>query len=370
MHFKSLTIRLGNQARNIIEDQGLHPDQVAVMPAASGGAKWIILNQLDRYLFPWALNRRSDNPLHTIATSIGAWRMAALANNDPIAALDRFKDGYFSFTYDESNSTPTQITLESYPVLKHLAGGQYGKDILSNPKVRSHILTNRAKGIFAVDNKAVLMPALATIAGLNFLSRKAIGIGFQRVFFNDPRTPAPFAKATQYDPQWVDLTPNNIEDAIIATSAIPVVMAGVKDILGAPKGMYRDGGMTDYHFDLDFLGLKQNNTETNPYANKLVLYPHFMDRQHPGWFDKFIPHRQPQAAALDNMVFIAPKDEWVASLPYGKIPDRHDFVKMANEDRLNYWNRVLDLSKIMTEELDQWINLGAPISLTQKFNKV
>lgn len=361
MPFKSITIRAGKRAKRIIAEKGLSPDLFRIMPAASGGPKWIILYQLDKVLFPWLLNRRADNPLHTVSSSIGAWRMTCLANDDPIAALKRFKHHYFNFPFSEYDG-PKDITENSYTVLAHIADGHYADQVLQNPKVFSHYLVNLSRGLFHSESKAVLVPSLLILAAANFVSRKAIGLGFKRALFHDPRQKPPFYNANEMPIVHVPLSKDNLMDAIVATSTIPVVMTGVKDIANGPKGTYRDGGLTDYHFDMDFLGHRYD-TPNQPIPeddDRLVIYPHFMDRIHPGWFDKYRPSRRPHPKHLDDMVFIAPNEDWVKTLPGEKIPDRKDFETLTWEKRLMRWESVITQSKIMAEEFNQWIHSSDP----------
>jgi hypothetical protein len=42
-----------------------------------------------------------------------------------------------------------------------------------------------------------------------------------------------------------------------------------------------------------------------------------------------------------------PSDEFVASLPYGKIPDRKDFADMPAEQRIEYWQTVIEQSDFL-----------------------
>ena len=49
----------------------------------------------------------------------------------------------------------------------------------------------------------------------------------------------------------VALSESNLADSILATGSIPMVLSGVSDIAGAPPGIYRDGGVIDYHLELD-----------------------------------------------------------------------------------------------------------------------
>lgn len=79
-----------------------------------------------------------------------------------------------------------------------------------------------------------------------------------------------------------DFTPENVLPVLLATASIPLVLNGVSAIPGAPAGLYRDGGLTDYHL-------------ANPLTGKegIVLYPHFLPQVVPGWFDKSLSWRQP-----------------------------------------------------------------------------
>ena len=57
------------------------------------------------------------------------------------------------------------------------------------------------------------------------------------------------------------------------------------------------------------------------------------------------------AEQLDNTVLIGPSDEYVASLPGGKIPDRQDFYQFKNNDseRVSRWTAAKDRSSELGE---------------------
>ena len=59
-----------------------------------------------------------------------------------------------------------------------------------------------------------------------------------------------------------------------------MVVEGV-EIPGRPGEVHWDGGVLDYHLDLDF----------GP-TDGLILYPHFYDHIVPGWFDKALRWRR------------------------------------------------------------------------------
>jgi hypothetical protein len=109
---------------------------------------------------------------------------------------------------------------------------------------------------------------------------------------------------------------------------------------GGKDRWYWDGGLVDYHFSGPF------NVEDG-----LVFYPHFFPKITPGWLDKGIPWRKAKAENYDNVVMLAPSESFIASLPYGKIPDRKDFENLSNEERESYWNTVLEATNKLVDDL-------------------
>lgn len=55
----------------------------------------------------------------------------------------------------------------------------------------------------------------------------------------------------------------------------------------------------------------------------------------------------------DNVVMITPSKEFVASLPYGKIPDRNDFTDLDADTRIKYWNIVFSETERLAEAFDK-----------------
>jgi hypothetical protein len=57
-------------------------------------------------------------------------------------------------------------------------------------------------------------------------------------------------------------------------------------------------------------------------------------------------------------LLLAPTDDFVASLPGSKIPDRRDFYAMPEAERFRRWQRVVDASAALGEELHELIATG------------
>jgi len=50
---------------------------------------------------------------------------------------------------------------------------------------------------------------------------------------------------------------------------------------------------------------------------------------------------------------LAPSKKFVASLPYGKIPDRNDFTDLDADTRIKYWNIVFSETERLAEAFDK-----------------
>ena len=53
---------------------------------------------------------------------------------------------------------------------------------------------------------------------------------------------------------------------------------------------------------------------------------------------------------------LVPSDEFVASLPYGKIPDRKDFETMPAAQRIKYWQTVISKSDVLGQAFRDMFN--------------
>jgi hypothetical protein len=185
----------------------------------------------------------------------------------------------------------------------------------------------------------------------NAVSRRTLPASFQRVVFA-PEQASPLRPLLDgFDTQYVGLSEANVFHALMASGAIPYVFEGVYEIEGAGKGAFWDGGIIDYHFDLQRLP-----------RDEVWLYPHFSNRTTVGWFDKFLPWRADQQVSVDQLIMICPTDEFIASLPFGKIPDRRDFGNIPESVREPYWQTCVDESQRLADEFSELIHGSNPLA--------
>jgi hypothetical protein len=342
----ALSIFAGQKALTILRDEGLRLDRVKVLAGAAGGPKWLVLHGMDKALFTRLTQRR--HPLFLIGASIGTWRFLCAAMGD--GALGRFREAYIEQRY-RGKPTPRKVTEESLRILKQLMGKCSAEKALAHPVLRLNILTVRSRHLVGDSRNIVQSLGLTGAVFANLAQRKLLRYFFERTLFYDQRGNPPFSPLNDFPTRQVPLSPANLLPAVLASGSIPLVMEGIQNIPGALAGTYRDGGMIDYHIDIDLLKGDDDS---------LILYPHYTDRIVPGWLDKRLAWRTPVSASMDNLVLLAPSRAFVSALPFGKIPDRDDFVRFFGQDaeRIAYWRAVVAAGERIAEEFMEAMDSG------------
>ena len=323
----ALTIRAGRRALQRLQQKPLGPEDVHVIPGAAGGPKALGISGLDKAIFgDWLPQAPQERAL--IGSSIGSWRFAAIASSDdPKAQLARLAELYTSQRFAKGVSA-AEISRKSILFLEELLGGREDF-LLSHPWYRLSIVVVRSLGLLQHDTRGRLSLGLMRAISANMVSRRHLGRFMERGIVHDARSRAPVSSLVDFPSHEVPLSRDNLLPALLASASIPLVMSGVRNIPGAPEGVYRDGGLLDYHLDL-------------PYQQPgIVLYPHFTDRVVPGWFDKTLPWRRGDASRLQDVVLVSPSPDYLATLPDRKLPDRKDFEKYVGDDagRERAWRR-------------------------------
>jgi hypothetical protein len=316
---------------------------------ASGGPKWFVLSRLDQLLAGEFFAGRSE-PIASLGSSIGSWRHACYAQARPVEALQRLEENYIQQHYSVKPDRH-EVSRVARQSVDYILGASGTDEIVNNPVWHTHIVAVRSRWPVASDSTLPLALGLGASAMGNAVSRHALGAFFQRtVFHSGAQAEFNFA---QFQPESIRLNQANVAEAILASGSIPLVMQGVSNIAGAPTGNYRDGGITDYHFDFSFAQ-----------PDGLLLYPHFYSHITPGWYDKLLRWRRIGGAALRNTVILAPTPEFVAGLPYGKIPDRRDFTALGTAERQSYWTDVCRQSERLAEDFySAWQSGSLPARL-------
>lgn len=335
-----LDIYAGRAALEKIQEQGFKQELFTSFYGASGGPKWFTLFGLDKLLFGEFFQGRKET-LSLIGSSAGAFRAACFAQADPVAAITRMAETYSQTVYS-NNAKPDEITAKAKEIIDYTMAPHGVDEVIANDIIKTHFLVNKVSGMAGCENKLCQSLGLIKSIIVNRFDRKLLASQYQRYVFKSPSSNLAIEDYCGFTSQYVDLSAENFKQALLASGSIPMVMQGVKDIANAAKGMYRDGGIVDYHFDIEL-------------ANRdgLTLYPHFNARPKAGWFDKNL-NRDVLTSNYDNVVMLVPSDAFVQSLPFGKIPDRTDFTTMDAKTRIKYWQTVLAQTDRLAESFNDF----------------
>jgi len=347
---QALQLYAGPRALEHIRRHGVNAGDVHTMSAAAGGPKGLLLGPLDRFIFgEWLPN--ANQPVDLIGASIGAWRMATACLTNPDVALRRLEHDYIHQHYEAPPGSKRpgadQVSEAFGRTIAEFYSGRID-EALSHPRYRLHIVTSRGRHV--LNREQGLRAPLGYLGAYltNVVHRRAMGAWLERVLFSsNMANPLPFG-TQDYRTRQFQLDSSNFQQALQASCSIPFVLRAVHDIPGAPTGAYWDGGITDYHLHLDYAG-------TRPQG--IVLYPHFQQAVVPGWLDKSLKWRHGSTPFLDTTLLLAPRPEWVKTLPRGKLPDRTDFTHFGNDlaGRFKAWTAATSASVQLADEFAAWL---------------
>ena len=349
----ALHLHAGPAALVHLRAHGLRPGHIGVVPAAAGGPKGLILGPLDRFLFGhWLV--QSQQAVHLVGASIGAWRMATACLQQPERAFARLEHDYIHQHYElapgQKRVSAEQVSRAFGQGLHDFYGGRVA-EVLGHPRYRLHVLTAHGRHMLSREHPLLTPLGFAGASLSNALSRRSLGGWLERVVFSSQAAwPLPFA-SDDFRTRQLPLTEANFMAAVQASCSIPFAMQAVHDIDGAAPGAYWDGGITDYHLHLRW------QTPSDRPEGRIVLYPHFQRQVVPGWLDKALRWRHRPSAALDHTLVLAPNPEWVRQLPLGKLPDRTDFFTYGQDlqARVRAWRAATQAAQQLADEFAQWL---------------
>jgi len=315
-------------------------DKVTTCVGPGTGPKWLVASGFDRAILKTGVLGRK-NPVLLAGSSAGALRFAAWVQPEPEKSYSNLIDAYISMTFT-SNDTPGTILLSISDVINSFMEDDAIPFALATKRYRLAITTARARGMASSERKMIQGFVMAMAFVLNAVSPSWLKLFFQRVvFYNSPIIPR-FCMESGFEGKTILLNRANIKHALLASSAIPVAVSGVRDIYGAPNGIYRDGGITDYHLNQKY-GLNKDDV--------VLLFQH-QERIIPGWLDKKLFYRHLPEQYLENLLMVYPTAEFIKTLPGGEVPQRKDFKSFADEPstRIKNWKEVVKKSAHLGEQ--------------------
>ena len=348
MDVKNIRIRAGRKAYDLIRDGCFSLDDIGTYFGPAGGPRWLVASGFDLTLLKeGALGRR--HPVWLVGASAGAWRFAAWLQPEALKSYLALREAYISASYTRGD-TPGTILQSLIGIVNTYIDDDALPFALAGKRYRLAILTSRVKNLAASGQPWIQKAGFILCFLANALHPSMIYRFAERVVFYQGTRPPDFCLRKGFRGQFVALSETNFKSAVLASGAIPIAVTGVRDIYNAPDGVYRDGGLTDYHINQDYATR----------GGGLTLFFHHQERIIPGWMDKRLKRRKPPEGYLDSVVMVYPSEGFVAGLPDGRIPDRGDFETFIDDPvtRIANWRRTVALAAPLGEEFLELIVSG------------
>ena len=278
--------------------------------------------------------------------------MAALAQVDPLAALDRVQHAYVHGQCYEARPTPPEVSA----VCRRIAAAARGEGALRwRPGVTLSIVTARARGpLQARESKLAFGRAVLS----NAIARSRLAGYLERVVFHAGTGPSVFDGAAFDDFGLV-----RVAARCTRTPRTPCWPPARFRCWRPRCATSRRAARTVLGRGTDRLPPAAALPRTGP-AERIVLYPHFNDFVTPGWLDKHLPwRRSPRAHPwLDDMLLVAPSPAFLATLPNGKLPDRQDFYRYGPDHagRIRAWETAIAECGRFAEAVLAWMERPDP----------
>ncbi len=349
MEMSDLCIKAGRKAYDIIMNGGFDFDSIAAYVAPAGGPRWLAASGFDLALLESGVLGRKK-PVLLSGTSSGAWRFAAWPQPEPVRSYRTFMELYLKNSSYKRGDTPLFL-LES---MSEIVDAYIEQDAipfaLTNKKYRLAVTTARAKNLAASETKWIQQMGIGAAWLLNAMNPDYIQWLFERVVFYYGPLPPRFCLQPGFKGRAIPLNVTNFKAAILASGAIPLVIAGLKDIYGAPVGIYRDGGLFDYHLNHEYTGRE----------GEITLFFNHQERVVPGWLDKRLKLRRPPEPILENVLMVYPSESFAGRLPGGRVPDREDFLLFIDDPatRVTNWRRAVELCAPLGEQFLEVMESG------------
>lgn len=343
----SLWVRAGRQAYDIIKQGGFSLDRIGAYLGPAVGPRWLLASGFDLALLKGEfLGRR--RPLWLIGASAGAWRFAAWLQPEPVKSYEALREAYIEASYSRTD-TPEAILQKLRGIIDAYIEDDALPFALASKRYRLAVMTCRARHLLAAERGWLQKAGLGLCFAANAFHPALMRAFVQRVVFYYGPKPPDFCLRKGFGGVHVPLSEVNFKAALLASGAVPAVVAGVRDIFEAPDGVYRDGGLMDYHVNQDYSA-----------AGGLTLLFHHQERIIPGWMDRGFDRRRPSGEELASVVMVYPSEEFIARLPGGKVPDRADLTAFLDDPaaRIERWRRAVALAEPLGEEFLELVASG------------
>ncbi len=343
-----IAVKAGEKIIERIRDGGFRPDRIAAYVGPGAGPRWLVSAGFDLTLLrEGTLGRK--RPVVLSGASAGALRFAAWVQPEAEKCYRALMDGYIGLTFDDRDNRKS-VGRKILDLIDGFVENDAIPFALAHKRYRLNVVTARARRLAAREMAPLQGTGLLFASLLNAVHRSWLRFCFERVVFFTGPIPPRYAFRKGFRGRTVPLNAANYKLALLASSAIPLAVSGVRNPFGAPPGVYRDGGLVDYHL----------NTRFGETDEDVTLFFSHQGRIVPTWLDKRLSYRRPRKEALENVLMIHPTEAFVEALPGGRVPEREDFRTFWKDpgQRMENWRRAVEMSSRFGENFLELVESG------------
>lgn len=352
-----IRVKAGKKAFASIRESGFDFNRVKTYVGPAVGPRWLAASGFDLTLIERGL-LGNNYPALLTGASAGAFRMAAWLQPEPAKSYRRLMEAYINADYKRDDG-PRRLLGEMEKIINSYLETDALSFALVHKKYRLAIVTARARNLAASETNWVQKLGVGLAFACNALNASLLRLFYEQVVFYYSPIPPKFCLTKEFRGKTVPLNVANFKSAVLASGTIPLVIGGVKNIYGAPTGIYRDGGLFQYHFNQQY-PMKDGD---------LILFFHHQDQLVPGWLDKKLKYRRVPESYLENAVMVFPTDDFVANLPAGKVPDRDDLTELIDKPdvRKKRWRKAVELCAGLGEQFVELVESGRIKEVIEEF---
>jgi len=338
----------GPAALERVRDAGLGPEDLGVVAGPATGPRWIVLAGIDRALADsrW-LDRGRD--LWLWGASAAAWRFAAMAQKDPSSAIRAFHESYAGMSFERpiDRAGVRRVIEQALGAFMPRSAEEREALARGDGNLRLAVVTVRQHPWVEGMERTVYLSSLL----LNLIHPSAGEWPVERVVFHSSAGLPPQLRERNFPGRAVALTGANIERALLASGSVPFRVLPVTAIQGAPRGLYQDGGLLDYHINACLYPAGDDR------LTLLVIHP---GRLRARWMDRFAPWRRLTGPLLDRLIIVQPSGELLDLLPGRRLPSRNDWETMEDQDeRASMWRTALETCLPLGEVFMEAVESGS-----------
>lgn len=324
---------------------GLQLVDVGIVFGVVGGLKVLGIQGLDLVIFgEWLLCVLCECLL--IGVFIGFWCFVSVCLFDVVVGFICFGELYIWQCFFKGVSI-VEVLCKCVVMFDDLFVGQ-DVWIFDNLLYCFNVVVVKSYGCFVYDYKVSFGLGLFLVICDNLIGCCYLYCYFEWVILYDVCQVLLLVVLIDFLLCYLYLDGGNLCQVLFVFGLILMVMEGVCDLFGVGFGIYCDGGLFDYYFDLFYEDCG------------VVFYLYFIDKVIFGWFDKGLFWCCGDVGCLQDVLLLVLLCEYLVCLLYVKLLDCKDFICYFGDDDgcECYWCQVMVESCRFGDEFFELVDGG------------